>query len=126
MKSRTVTLNDAERVVILIIDEVCTAQRVEYGNGTFIGETEEGKPAKTVLMFMVQSTKGKYKDAVALIPVNQLDTKLLHTWFNHVLHALNDILMVIGVSVDNHVYNRYNLSFDVRKMFLIYCNKCFF
>jgi len=70
-------LTDKERIVTLIIDEVYTAPRIEYCSGVFIGLTEEGQPATTVLAFMIQSTCGKYKDIVCLIPINRLDSNLL-------------------------------------------------
>ena len=37
-----------------------SAQRLKYNNGAFIGLTENGALAKTVLTFMVQSTHGSY------------------------------------------------------------------
>ena len=90
-----------EEKVVLTIDEVYTAQRVEYSNGAFVGLTEDGLPAKTVLTFMVQSIAGKYKDVVCLVPV------LLRSWFDKVLNALNDIFFIVAVCTDNHVCNRY-------------------
>ena len=75
-----------------MLDEVYTAQRVEYSNGAFVGLTEECTAAKTVLTFMIQSALGRYKDVVSLIPVNRLDTKLLQFWLMKVLKALHDIV----------------------------------
>ena len=77
LRSRVAELPEQERIVVLMLDELYTAQRVEYTNGSFIGVTEEGVSAKTVLTFMLQSVKGKYKDAVCLIPVHKLSTALL-------------------------------------------------
>ena len=55
MKQRTANFSEGEKAVTLLIDEVYTANRVEYQNGTFVGLTEDGACARTVLMFMVQS-----------------------------------------------------------------------
>ena len=99
-------LAEIEKTVVLIVDEVYTAQRVEFTNGSFVGLTEEGMQAKTVLTFMVQSVYGKYKDVVCLIPVQKLDTELLKSWTNTVLKALNNIFLVVAVAADNHVCNR--------------------
>ena len=107
LKVCTAGLNDRERIVTLMINEVYTAQRIEYSNGSFIGLTEDGGAAKTVLAFMVQSTCSKYKDVVCLIPVNRLDTGLQRMWFNKVMQALHKFFVVVAVSVDNHVCNRY-------------------
>ena len=106
LKLRTADLNEQERIVALIIDEVYTAQRIEYSNGSFIGLTEDGAQAKTVLGFMVQSLMGKYKDVVCLVPVNKLDTSLLKTYFDRVMLALNKLFLVVAVCTDNHVCNR--------------------
>ena len=49
------TNRERNKIVLLIIDEVYTAQLMEYQNGQLIGLTEDGSKAKTVLTFMVQS-----------------------------------------------------------------------
>ena len=95
-----------ESVFVLLIDEVYTAQRIEYSDDSFIGLTTAGKPTKTVLAFMVQSVVESFKDIVCLIPINKLDTALLHHWFNVVLSALDTLCSVVAISVDNHVCNR--------------------
>ena len=106
LRSRVAEVPEQERIVVLMLDEVYTAQRVVYTNGSFIGVTEEGASAKTVLTFMIQSVKGKYKDVVCLIPIHKLSTALLWKWFDLVMSALNDLFLVVAVSADNHVCNR--------------------
>ena len=106
LKERTSDLTDKERIVTFMIDKVYTAQRIEYSSGAFIGLTENGLPAKTVLTFMEQSTCGKYKDVICLVPINRLDASLLRLWFDRIMLALHDFFLVIAVSVDNHVCNR--------------------
>ena len=107
LKQHTMALTDQQCIVTLMIDEVYTAQRVEYSNGAFIGLSEDGVPAKTVLAFMVQSTCDKYKDVVCLVPINRLDTTILRTWFDKVMKAIDEIFFVVALSVDNHICNRY-------------------
>ena len=119
LKLRQMDLTDQQKIVVLLIDEVYTAQRVEYNNGTFVGVTENGSPAKTVLAFMVQSLAGKYKDVVCLIPVNKLDTALLRTWFDRVMVALDDMFLVLAVSTDNHVCNRLVIVLWLIQIFLM-------
>ena len=82
----------------LMLDEVYTASRIEYTNGSFQGLTEDGMPSKTVLSFMVQSLHGKYKDIVCLIPVHKLDSSILSTWFHKVMAALHDILLFLQIT----------------------------
>ena len=106
MQQHTKGLSKKEQVVVLLLDEVYTAQRVEYTNGSFVGLTENSFSVKTVLTFMVQSIAGKYKDVICCIPVNRLDTNLLRKWLNKILEALHDYLVVVAVCADNHVCNR--------------------
>ena len=86
--TRTSALIPQEQIVSPIIDEVYIVQRVEYDNESFIGFTDEGKPAKIILILVLQSIYSKYTDVAALISVNNLDFKLLHTWFDCVISAL--------------------------------------
>ena len=106
LHQRTVNLTSEQKIVTLLVDEVYTAQRVEYSNGSFVGLTADGAPAKTALTFMVNSTCSNYKDVVCIIPVNKLNTKILCSWFKRVMFALDKFFLVIAVSVDNHICNR--------------------
>lgn len=69
LTERTSALSSQEKIVTLIIDEVYTAQRVEYSNGSFLGLTDDGNPSKTVLAFMVQSTCSRYACLAVLLNV---------------------------------------------------------
>ena len=69
-----------------------------------VGLTEDGTPAKTVLAFVIQAVTGKYKD-VSLTPVNKLNTALLRDWFDCVSDGINDLFLIVAISVDNHVCN---------------------
>ena len=99
-------LSDLEKNVILMIDEVYTSSRIEYDNGKFVGYTEDGKVAKTILAFMVKSVCGHYEDVVSLFPCDNLDAKSLETKCMHVLRKINPLYSIHAVSVDNHVINR--------------------
>ena len=85
-----------------------TASRIEYRNGSFIGLTDEGLPAKTILAFMVQSIRSKYKDVVFLVPISKLDTASLRAWFDRVMISIDEFLLVSAISVDNLVCNRWD------------------
>ena len=99
-------VSSTERKVVLIVDDVCTAQWIEYCNGQFVSLTKDGIPAKIVLAFIVQSIVGKYKDIICLIPINNLDSGLLRECFFGVMEAIKDCFDVLTVSADNHVNDR--------------------
>ena len=105
--TRANNLSEQEQMVTLMIDEVYTAQRMKNSNGSFDGLSEKGAPTETVLIFMIQSVRSKYKDVVCLQSVSQSDTASLQKWFKKVMLALDDLFFVIVVSVDNHNCNRY-------------------
>ena len=106
VRSRVSSLNDREKKMVLIIDEIYTAQRIEYQNGRVIGLTKDGKPAKTVLAFMIHSISSKFSDVVFLVAVDTLNTDLLHGYFNQVIQQLHNIVFIQAVSMDNHAVNR--------------------
>ena len=89
LKKRTANFYEGEKAVTLLIDEVYTANRVEYQNGTFVGLTEDGACAQTVLTFTYS-----------------LFVKAIKTWFDKVMKCFDEIFFVVPVSVDNHICNR--------------------
>ena len=93
--------------MLLMIDKVYTAQSIKYSNRNFVGLTEKGKRAKTVLTFIIQSVSYRYNDVVCLFPLNQFDSEFLKKWFDKVMVAHNGLFFVVAVSVDNHVCHRY-------------------
>ena len=106
LKHQSESLSAQKKIVVLLLDEVYMAQLVEYSNDSFVGLTEDGVSAKIVLAFMVQSTCGKYRDVVCLIPVNKLSTDTSSHWFNRVLKAISSFYKVLAVCADNHICNR--------------------
>ena len=120
LKQRTENLEENEKIVTLMIDEVYTANRIEYSNGTFVGLNNDGEPVKTVQTFMVQSTYSKFKDVVCLVPVHKLDSTQLRYWLDKVMAALRDIFCVLAVSIDNHVCNREVLSVCLNCFLIIF------
>lgn len=107
LSSRIRNLKEQERVCILLFDEVYTAAKVEYQNGEFVGLTEEGTVAKTLVVFMVRSLIGKFKDVIKLIPTSKLTAETLYDCTENILRELGDMnLIVIALGADNHPVNR--------------------
>ena len=63
LEARISNLSSYERNVVLIVDEIYTAQRVEYSSGKLHG-IDDGQVTKTLLCFMVSSVAGPFQDVV--------------------------------------------------------------
>ena len=108
LKLRVSKLSELQRNVLLIIDEIYVAKRVEYSAGEIHGLTSDGSVASTLLCFMVKSVAGKYKDLVAMCPVaGGLTAAKLNDCYTDVMETLRQIgLTVVAISVDNAAANR--------------------
>lgn len=107
LKVRCQHLSAEERICVLMIDEVYTAEKIELNaSGQMIGLTTSGEPAKTVLAFMVKSLRSNFSEMIALIPVRNLTGDQLKSHFDDVLELLKDTLLIQAISVDNHAINR--------------------
>ena len=101
LKLRWSKLNQFDRNVLLMIDEIYVAKRVEYSNGEIIGLTPDGEVASTLLCFMIKSLTSKYRDLVAMYPMAKLTAQKLYGCFREVLSHLHSISFnVIAISVD--------------------------
>lgn len=107
LKLRLSKLNEFERNVILIIDEIYVSKRVECTSGKIIGLTPDGSTASTLVCFMIKSLCSKYKDIVGMYPVSCLTAALQFAYFEDVLKLVVDCgFNVVAVSVDNAAVNR--------------------
>ena len=105
-RTRTSTLTDIDRHVVMQIDEIYSAQRVEYSGGDIVGVASDGSAAKTVLAFMVNSLSSKYDDILLLIPVHRLTSTQLKESFISILNQIKEFFLVVGISTDNLSTNR--------------------
>jgi hypothetical protein len=107
LKLRVSKLNEYERTVLLIIDEIYVAKRVEYSAGTVQGLTADGAVASTLLCFMIKSLASKYKDVVAIYPMANLTAAKQNDCYTEVIANMNKAgLYVVAISVDNASTNR--------------------
>ena len=107
LKLRASKLNQFQRHVLLMIDEIYIAKRVEYSRGAIQGLTPDGSVATILLCFMVKSIAGKYKDIVAIYPMSKLTAAKQHDCYKEVVALLQDVsLNLVGISVDNASTNR--------------------
>jgi len=107
LKLRASKLNEYDRNVILLIDEIYVAKRVEYSGGAVQGLTTDGSVASTLLCFMIKSLTTKYKDLVAIYPMSKLTADKQHACYQEVAALLRTVdVNVVAISVDNATANR--------------------
>ena len=107
LKIRLSKLSQFDRNVLVMIDEIYIAKRVEFSRGEIHGLTEAGEVASTLLCFMVKSLTSKYRDLVAMYPMSKLTAIKLNESFTQVLKLLHSVSFnVVAVSVDNAAANR--------------------
>ena len=107
LKLRVSKMNELQKTVVLIIDEIYIAKRVEYSAGGVHGLTEDCRAASTLLCFMVKSLADKYKDLVAIYPMSNLTAAKQFTCYKEVMDLLRTVsLHVVAISVDNASTNR--------------------
>lgn len=107
LRLRTSKLNELQTTVVLIIDEIYVAKRIEYSAGQVIGLIREGSVASTLLCFAVKSLASSYMDLVAIYPMDKLTADKLHQCYEVVAKLLKSVsLTVVSISVDNASTNR--------------------
>ena len=116
LRLRASKLNEMERTVVLIIDEIYVAKRIEYSAGQVVGLTREGSVASTLLCFAVKSLACKYMDLVAIYPMDKLTADKLHQCYIEFVKLLKSVsLTVVALSVDNAATNRKFFRLLVRR-----------
>ena len=106
LKARFSRLNERERVINIILDEVKTDQTVDYTGGNILGEFE-GVVTKGLLAVMIKSLGGKYRDVVAMVPVVSLKSTDMDEIYMKVLKGITDIgFSTTASSVDGHRVNK--------------------
>ena len=81
LSRRTAGLTERDKHVILSIDKISTAKRIEYCGGKLIGLNDDGKTAKSVVAFLIRSISCSYEDVVKLIPCSALTAEHLKEYF---------------------------------------------
>ena len=108
LRHRASVLNEHEKVVTLVFDEVYVYQNIDYANGNFVGlAANEDVPATTVLCFLIKSLSSKYCDVVASIPIHKVNVDVLRKNCLKVLETVMECgFHVVSLIADNHSVNR--------------------
>jgi len=106
LKLRVAKLNKFQKNIVLMIDEIYVAKRVEY-SGEVQGLTPDCSVASTLLCFMIKSVVGKFKDLVGIYPMSKLTSAKQHACYVEVMTLLRNVSVnVVAISVDNASTNR--------------------
>ena len=82
LKARFSKLEEKDKVVGLLLDEVHCQKKVQYANGKFYG-VENGEKTKSLLCIMVKSVAGRYQDVICMAPISNINAeKILSIWRN--------------------------------------------
>ena len=84
LKTRLSSLNERQKLVNLMLDEVYNAKRVEYSGGQFYGY-ENQTVTKTILGFMIKSVAGRFHEMVVLVPIAKVDADVIDILWHKVL-----------------------------------------
>ena len=108
LRERASVLNEYEKTVSLMFDEVYVYQNIDYDNGKFVGlATNDNMPATTVLCFLIKSLCSKFCDIVSAIPIRGINVNILQQHCMEVLQVVTDSgFDVVALIADNHPVNR--------------------
>ena len=106
LTARFARLNEREKNIAIVMDEVKTDQHVEYVGGNFPGSCDDGI-TKGLFSVMINSLGGKYCDMVAMIPVVTLDSVKMKEVYTKVLKGVTNIgFSTCALLVDGHRTNK--------------------
>ena len=98
-------LQELEKLVSVLMDEVYSHQSVQYVNGKFYG-AEDGQITKTLSCVMLKAIAGKHRDIVAMLPIININADILHSVWKNVVSQISDIGFDIYVTMtDGHSSN---------------------
>ena len=106
IQTRVKGLTEREKIMLLMMDEIHTAQRVEYAGGKVEG-LKSDLATKTLMCVMIKSVASKFAEVISLSPMVNLKSTDLEEITKQVVPALHSCgLQVLVQSVDNYSSNR--------------------
>lgn len=100
-------LEEHEKTINILFDEIYVTPKVEYKGGHLIGSTEHKEVATKIQAFMLSSVFSKNEDIVALYPVKQSSAVDLREMILNIIKILTKIgFRIVSLISDNHRMNR--------------------
>lgn len=108
LKERISDLNEDEKLVNVLLDEIHVKSNLQYKAGKIQGSSDNSSElANCIQTFMVSSLFSSRKDVVALFPVKGLTSSQLKEYTKQILSVLHSIgYKVLSVISDNNRINR--------------------
>ncbi|XP_077489629.1 uncharacterized protein LOC144100614 [Amblyomma americanum] len=105
-------LDDRQRFVTLMVDEVHIKPYFDYKGGNITGAAlNSSEVATSAFVFMIQSVACPFKEVAHIVPVHKADGEFLHNLLKDVICGLENIgYRVLCVVSDNHSVNRKAMS----------------
>ena len=110
LREKSKYLQDSDKVVTVMLDEVYVNSKLSYKAGKILGMADNGsetETAGTMQVFMAASLHSDYKDVLALFPVKNMCADTLLKLTTEILKVMNDLgFDVVCLVADNHSTNR--------------------
>lgn len=105
-------LEEKEKFVTLMIDEIHIKSNFDYVGGKLLGMSfNDTYAATSAFVFMIQSFLSSYKDVAHILPVNSLTAEMFHAFIKKVIIGLEVIgFNVIVLVTDNNAINKKAVS----------------
>ena len=112
-KGKCNTLEEHQKIVSLMVDEIYIKEYLDFKGGNLVGMAfNSQKTANSAHVFMIQSLLSGYKDVVHILPIKTICATDLHKIIKKVILGLEDIgFFVICVVTDNNSINRKAMTF---------------
>lgn len=105
-------IEEKEKVISLMIDEIHLKPNFDYAGGKLFGMSHnDSSAASSAFVFMVQSFLSPYKDVAHILPVSSLTAEMFHTYIKKIMIGLENIgFKVISLVTDNNAINKKAVS----------------
>ena len=113
VRNRFNCLEEKERLVILLLDEIHVKPMFDFKGGNIVGAAYNSEmAAKTAFVFMIKSLLSDYKEVAHILPVCRIEAEQLYLYIRKIITGLHSIgYNVICVVSDNNAINRKSMSF---------------
>lgn len=128
IKQKFNLLNDSDKKVMLLMDEIHLKQFMDFKSGNVLGMAYNSENlANSAHVFMIKSLLSKYKDVVHIVPVKTIKAEDLFDITDKIIRGLEEIgYFVFCVITDNNSINRKCVRFFANppKASIVYPHPC--